>query len=221
MSESLFLHCSEEPAYLNCGEEITKNTSLLRLHDINLCLNVLKQLHSEKNWYPEKDPFQVVIKIQDVQKRSIGEPRLIHELYILKEFHPQIEFSDLSEASSHPILIIVISAILVLVLITGVIVYFYKERSKRILQAIKSDNEKEFDVFISYSHWDKEFVEDYMVPNLEDEYSDIKYQCLLHERDFVPGLPILDQIYDAVKRSSCTMIILSSNFVESQWACQE
>ena len=194
---------------------------MLRLHDVELCLEILKELHSKRNWYPEKDPFPVVIKIQDLQKRSVGEPRLINELYILKEFHPQIEFSNLSEASSHPIVIIVISAILVLGLITGVLLYFYKERSRRMLQTINSDNEKEFDVFISYSNWDKEFVEDYMVPNLEDECNDIKYQCLLHERDFVPGLPILDQIYDAVKRSTCTMIILSSNFVESQWACQE
>ena len=89
------------------------------------------------------------------------------------------------------------------------------------MDPITSNDDKEYDVFISYSNLDKEFVEDYMVPQLEDKSSEIKYQCLSHERDFVVGLPILDQITNAVNKSSCTMIILSSNFVESYWACHE
>ena len=89
------------------------------------------------------------------------------------------------------------------------------------LQKIKSDDKKDFDVFISYSNLDKEFVEDYLVPNLENESKERRFHCLLHERDFVPGLPILDQIDEAVNKSSCTMIILSPNFVKSNWARQE
>ena len=67
----------------------------------------------------------------------------------------------------------------------------------------------------------QKFVEDFMVPNLEDETNEVKYQCLLHERDFMPGRPIIDQITRAVDTSSCTMIVLSPNFVKSQWARQE
>ena len=82
--------------------------------------------------------------------------------------------------------------------------------------------DKEFDVFISYSHFDKDFVEDFLVPKLEDESNiDMKYQCLLHVRDFEPGRAIMDQINEAVDSSACTIIVLSKNFVESQWARHE
>ena len=49
-------------------------------------------------------------------------------------------------------------------------------RSWLFLYDDESDN-KNFDVFISYSHFDKEFVEDFMVPKLEDDPDDeLKYR---------------------------------------------
>ena len=83
--------------------------------------------------------------------------------------------------------------------------------------------DKKFDIFISYSHFDKDFVEDYMVPKLEDNSNndELKYTCLIQEREFVPGQSMPDQISEAIDSSSCTMIILSYSFVESQWALYE
>ena len=61
-----------------------------------------------------------------------------------------------------------------------------------------------------------------MVPKLEnDPHHDLKFNCLLHVREFVPGRSIMDQISEAVDISACTMIVLSSNFLESQWARHE
>ena len=49
-------------------------------------------------------------------------------------------------------------------------------RSWLFLYDDESDN-KNFDVFISYSHFDKDFVEDFMVPKLEDDPDDeLKYR---------------------------------------------
>ena len=115
----------------------------------------------------------------------------------------------------------IVISVLFVVLVIAVAAYFLKTRKRQILQSFKGNSNKQFDVFISYSHLDKEFVEDFMVQNLEDETNEVKYQCLLHERDFMPGRPISDQITEAVDKSSCTMIVLSTNFVKSQWARQE
>lgn len=82
--------------------------------------------------------------------------------------------------------------------------------------------EKRFDVFISYSHMDRDFVEENMVPKLEDDPStDFRYRCLVHVRDFVLGRPIVEQITEAVESSSCTLIVLSTSFVKSDWAKHE
>lgn len=51
--------------------------------------------------------------------------------------------------------------------------------------------------------------------------NDIRYKCLVHVRDFVPGRAIYEQILEAVENSSRTVIVLSKNFVASNWAMQE
>jgi hypothetical protein len=54
-----------------------------------------------------------------------------------------------------------------------------------------------------------------------EESNDIRYKCLVHVRDFVPGRPIYEQILEAVESSSRTVIVLSKNYVTSNWAMQE
>ena len=95
--------------------------------------------------------------------------------------------------------------------------YIYiKRREKKIeLEAQNGNSKNEFDVFISYSHPDKYFAEEFLASKLES----IKYKCILQVRDFLPGISIMDQIEQAVQSSSCTMIILSKDFLKSQWAC--
>jgi Leucine-rich repeat (LRR) protein len=80
---------------------------------------------------------------------------------------------------------------------------------------------KTYDVFISYAHEDANFVEELMVPNLEDQTSEFSYKCLVHVRDFIPGQPIAEQIIDAVDSSNRTLIVLSTSFVASDWARHE
>ena len=79
------------------------------------------------------------------------------------------------------------------------------------------DFDKPYDVFISYSNEDKDLVEEKLVPALEDQNSDLTYRCLVHVRDFIPGRPIMDQIVNAVDSSKCTLIVLSKNYLQSDW----
>ena len=45
------------------------------------------------------------------------------------------------------------------------------------------------------------------------------YRLIIHERDWVGGKPIIENIQDSVDNSFRTIILLSSNFANSDW-CQ-
>ena len=74
-----------------------------------------------------------------------------------------------------------------------------------------------YDAFISYSTKDSDWVIDLLVNPLEN--MDPPYHLCLHERDFLIGEPICDNIRKAVEGSKCTICVVSKNWLESEW-CQ-
>ena len=194
---------SDQPPFFNCGSFL----------GIVSCYEVLNQLNLEKVWVPSSLPYLATIEVRSIKKRSI------EKSYVYKEFWFKPEGVEYTLDTSQTSMIVI--SVLFVALAIVILAYFIKKRKRQILQSFRGNSNKQFDVFISYSNLDKQFVEDFMVPNLEDETNEVKYRCLLHERDFMPGQPIIDQITHAVDTSSCTMIVLSPNFVKSQWAQQE
>lgn len=77
---------------------------------------------------------------------------------------------------------------------------------------------KEYDVFISFAHQDVEFVEDTLLPKLEYEH---KQKVCVHYRDWIVGELIPAQIVHSVENSRKTIIILTRNFLLSQWSYLE
>ncbi|XP_056418431.1 toll-like receptor 2 [Hyla sarda] len=82
-----------------------------------------------------------------------------------------------------------------------------------------TEREISFDAFISYSERDSEWVENMMVPQLENGNPPLR--VCFHKRDFVPGKWIIDNIIDAMDRSYKTLFILSEHFVQSEWCKYE
>jgi hypothetical protein len=78
-----------------------------------------------------------------------------------------------------------------------------------------SDRDKIFDAFISYSSKDEAWVAEELAPILER--GDPSYKLCLHYRDFPVGSYIADTIVQAVESSRRTIMVLSENFIRSEW----
>jgi Leucine-rich repeat (LRR) protein len=73
-----------------------------------------------------------------------------------------------------------------------------------------------YDIFMSYSDHNREWVLNSLLPNLESK-SQVK--VCLHERDFQVGISILENIISSIDRSRCILLVISQPFLRSQW-CQ-
>ncbi|XP_017490224.1 PREDICTED: toll-like receptor Tollo [Rhagoletis zephyria] len=79
----------------------------------------------------------------------------------------------------------------------------------------KNEREKLFDAFISYSSKDEAFVCEDLAPMLEQ--GDTRYKLCLHHRDFPVGGYMADAIVQAIDTSRRTIMVLSENFIKSEW----
>jgi Leucine-rich repeat (LRR) protein len=79
----------------------------------------------------------------------------------------------------------------------------------------KNERDKLFDAFISYSSKDEAFVAEELAPILEN--GDPAYKLCVHYRDFPVGAYIADTIVQAVESSRRTIMVLSENFIKSEW----
>ncbi|XP_054087760.1 protein toll-like [Zeugodacus cucurbitae] len=79
--------------------------------------------------------------------------------------------------------------------------------------------EKTFDAFISYAHQDARFVNDILLPGLEQ--GEPQFSVCTHERNWLAGAYIPEQIIESVDQSRRTIIVLSQHFIESDWARME
>ncbi|KAL1448931.1 hypothetical protein WDU94_000180 [Cyamophila willieti] len=78
------------------------------------------------------------------------------------------------------------------------------------------DSDKAYDAFVSYAQEDYVFVVHTLLPELEKSF-----KICHHERDFVPGEWIIDQIQEKVDKSRRTIIVLTEPFLNSYWGMYE
>ncbi|XP_022904047.1 toll-like receptor Tollo [Onthophagus taurus] len=95
-------------------------------------------------------------------------------------------------------------------------VWFHSKFGVRLFQHStdleRDDRDKLFDAFISYSSKDEAWVAEVLAPALEPNY-----KLCLHYRDFPVGAFLADTIVQAVESSRRTIMILSENFIKSEW----
>jgi hypothetical protein len=71
----------------------------------------------------------------------------------------------------------------------------------------------QYDVFISYSHYDRVWVQETLLPQLQQA----GLRVCIDYRDFIIGTPTLINIEQAVDTSRHTLIVLTPAWVESEW----
>ncbi|KAJ4443741.1 hypothetical protein ANN_05519 [Periplaneta americana] len=92
------------------------------------------------------------------------------------------------------------------------IMFLLKQKKKR--DSVENNEDFEYDAFVSYSRFDRQWVLEEMTPALEN--CEEEFRLCLHERDFILGSFISLNIVRSMQRSRFTILVLSNNFVKSQ-----
>ncbi|XP_004419035.1 PREDICTED: toll-like receptor 6 [Ceratotherium simum simum] len=144
----------------------------------------------------------------------------------LKDFH----VSQLSCNTALLIVTIVVTVLVLAVTVTILCIYLdlpwylrmvcqwtQTRRRARNVPLEELQRTLQFHAFISYSEHDSAWVKNELVPCLEKE--DIR--ICLHERNFVAGKSIVENIINCIEKSYKSIFVLSPNFVQSEWCHYE
>lgn len=127
-------------------------------------------------------------------------------------------------------LLIIVCSVLVFVLFVLILMFVYRRElsvwfhSKYGVRLFgggthRGEDEKLFDAFVSYSKKDEAFVVQILSPELE--CGTPSYRLCLHYRDLPVGGYMSDAITEAMDSSRRTILILSENFLKSEWCRYE
>jgi toll-like receptor 13 len=77
-----------------------------------------------------------------------------------------------------------------------------------------------YDAFVLYSSVDddRQWVHLKLVPDLEDVYG---FRLCIHHRDFLGGCDIMNTIDRAIRSSRKVIVVMSENFLKSDWCVEE
>ncbi|VDI69696.1 Hypothetical predicted protein [Mytilus galloprovincialis] len=98
---------------------------------------------------------------------------------------------------------------------------YYKTKFKNRFRSTKhSENNLDYiyDAFVSYSDDDREFVLNDCIEHIENEGNS---KLCVHQRDFVPGEDITDNILHAIESSRKTICIITRSFLQSYYCMFE
>ena len=86
------------------------------------------------------------------------------------------------------------------------------------LRDAEERNVYKYDAFISYYHEDYLFVKNELIAELEEKHG---LSLCVHQRDFLAGNYIAENILEAIKSSRMTVILLTDKFLKSKWCMYE
>ncbi|NXJ01059.1 TLR1 protein, partial [Psophia crepitans] len=188
------------------------------------------------------NPFKCSCELQDfvrLEKQSGGKlfdwpaaymceyPEDLRGMH-LKDFH-------LSELACNTMLLLVTALLLTLVLVAVVaflciyldvpwyvrMTWQWTQTKRRAWHNNPEERETvlQFHAFISYSERDSLWVKNELIPNLEKGEGCV--QLCQHERNFIPGKSIVENIIMCIEKSYKSIFVLSPNFVQSEWCHYE
>ncbi|CAO1312655.1 unnamed protein product [Diamesa serratosioi] len=125
----------------------------------------------------------------------------------------------------YELIIIILSAILLVILFATLAVYFKFQKLIKMwcfahniciwfISEDELDDDKIYDAFVVFAAPDQQLVE-HLLDKLENEYN---YKLCVHLRDWAPGELIVTQVFNSIRDSRRTIVILSPHFHASRWA---
>lgn len=118
--------------------------------------------------------------------------------------------------------ILILAIVLIVVYRKKMSVWFFSKYGVRIFSSegrATQDDDKIFDAFVSYSKKDEAFVGQVLAAELE--CGNPHFRLCLHYRDLPIGGYLSDAIIHAMESSRRTIVILSENFIRSEWCRYE
>ncbi|XP_052080695.1 toll-like receptor 4 [Mytilus californianus] len=96
--------------------------------------------------------------------------------------------------------------------------YYMTRHKYKVFQNIQSSTNYKYDAFISYANDETDFVVNEVIPHLEREES---MKLCVHQRDFVPGEEITQNITNGIHQSRFTICIVTKSFLDSYYCMFE
>jgi len=141
---------------------------------------------------------------------------------------------DLNFQCSKQIAVITTASLLGLILIllaTTVCCYRYRwelryfclklaKQSQR-YQLLADDVTFTYNAFVVYSSEDSQWVHEELTPHLENSNDDQSLHLCVHERDFLPGDNIIQNIWNKMEDSYKVILVISNNFTKSNYCNYE
>ncbi|XP_075715194.1 toll-like receptor 1 [Rhinoderma darwinii] len=218
--------------YLNIDENLIYSPSKEQL---TKCQNV-KQIIIGKNKYQCNCDLKAFTSTAEMlHENLIGWPESFMCEYpeelkgvILKNFHP----SEISCNIFILVGLIVGTMVVLMIFMFFLCKYFdlpwyirmifqWLRRKYRVRNSYRDEDMmgKRFHAFISYSQEDYEWVKHLLIPNIEKDDRSIK--ICHHERDFIAGKTIIENIINCIEKSFKSIFVLSPNFIQSEWCHYE
>jgi Leucine-rich repeat (LRR) protein len=119
---------------------------------------------------------------------------------------------------------VTLSSVLILCIVFTVVYFRYKRAFEYFFLSMKirrrrykpSPNRREFDAYISYSHYDITWVKEF-----HDNLESMGFNLCLDEKSFIAGNPVGENIIQAIDSSRKVIFIITKNFLNSDWGSYE
>lgn len=187
-----------------------------------------------KHWLQRKQ--SQILNIENVLCNSEGNTQgkaiytLPNEEFVCKKTNEDIlTTQSILKDKTFKIIALTLGGALVLTFIAFALAYKYRGEMKVLMythfnwhpfdRVDDSDPRKIYDAFVSYSGSDHQWVVNTLQARLEQHNP--PYKLCIHHRDFVVGAPIQENILNSVDQSKRMIMVLSRNFVKSEWCLLE
>ena len=94
------------------------------------------------------------------------------------------------------------------------------QRSRR-YQLLVDETTFTYDAFVVYSYEDSSWVNEELIPHLENDSDYQSIRLCVHERDFLLGANIIDNIWSKMEESRKVILVISRNFTRSNYCKYE